>query len=165
LLGTAVQYIGERPALQSQLRANPELIGRFVEETLRVEGPVKGQFRFAQKTTTLGGVKIPAGTTVFISLGAANRDPRQFDAPAELRAERANARRHIAFGYGIHTCPGAPLARAEVRICLQRLLERTSDIWISENKHGPASARHYDYLPAVKFRGLQRLHVEYTLKT
>ena len=69
---------------------------------------MKGPFRLALKTTTLGGVKIPAGTTLFVSNAAANRDPRQFDEPEDLRVERPNARRHIAFGYGVHTCPGAP---------------------------------------------------------
>ena len=103
LLGTALQLIGDRPELQARLRAKPDLIGRFVEETLRTEGPIKGPFRLALKTTTLGGVKIPAGTTLFVSNAAANRDPRQFDEPEDLRVERPNARRHIAFGYGVHT--------------------------------------------------------------
>jgi cytochrome P450 family 150 subfamily A5 len=95
--------------------------------------------------------------------GAANRDPRQFDDPATFDAARPNARRHIAFGRGIHTCPGAPLARAEARVSIERLLNRTNDIWISEQEHGPATARRYEYLPTFILRGLTELHVEFTL--
>ena len=88
---------------------------------LRTEGPILGEYRLAIKTTELGGVHIPAGTQIFLSNGAANRDPRQFECPAEFRATRENVRRHIAFGHGIHTCPGAPLARSETRITVERL--------------------------------------------
>lgn len=163
LLGTCLQLIGDDPELQATLRARPELVSRFVEETLRMEGPIKGPFRLTRKTTTLGGVPIKAGTTVFLANAAANRDPRQFEHPEQLIIERPNARRHMAFGHGIHTCPGAPLARAEVRVCLERLLERTAEIRISESAHGPAGARHYDYMPTFMFRGLKTIHVEYTL--
>jgi cytochrome P450 family 150 subfamily A5 len=163
LLGTAVQLIGDHPELQDRLRAEPGLITRFVEETLRTEGPIKGPFRLTLKTTTLGGVRIPAGTTVFLANGAANRDPRQFECPAELRIDRPNARRHMAFGHGIHTCPGAPLARAEVRVGLERLLQRTSQIRIDETAHGQAGARRYDYMTSFMFRGLKTISIEYTL--
>jgi cytochrome P450 len=162
LLGTALQLIGDRPELQQQLRENRELISRFVEETLRIEGPIKGEFRLARKSTTLGGVDIPAGTTVMLLNGAANRDPRQFECPGELRVQRPNARRHIAFGHGVHTCPGAPLARAEVRVCIERLFDRTANIAISEAAHGPADARRYDYMPTYMFRGLTTLNLEFT---
>ena len=163
LFGTAVRIIAEDSDLQTRLRAEPKLIARFVEETLRTEGPIKGPFRLAVKNATLGGVDIPAGTTLFISNAAANRDPRHFENPSERRVERPNARRHMAFGHGIHTCPGAPLARAEARIGLERLLSSTSEIRISEKAHGPAGNRHYDYMPTFMFRGLVDLHIEYTL--
>jgi cytochrome P450 len=162
LLGTALQLIGDRPELQQQLRANRDLISRFVEETLRLEGPIKGEFRLALKSTTLGGVDIPAGTTMMLLNGAANRDPRQFADPGELRIERPNSRRHMAFGHGIHTCPGAPLARSEVRVSIERLFDRTEHIAISEAAHGPATARSYDYMPTYMFRGLMSLNLEFT---
>ena len=96
----------------------------------------------ARVRTTLGGVDIPAGGTVMLVPGACNRDPRMFENPYEFDIERANARQHIAFGFGIHTCAGAPLARAEGRVTINRFLDRTSDITISEEHHGPAGARH-----------------------
>ena len=89
-------------------------------------------------------------------------DPRRFDDPATFDVNRANARQHISFGRGIHTCPGAPLARAEARVCLERLLDRTSDIRISESQHGPAGDRRYRYVPTFILRGLTRLHIEFT---
>ena len=92
--------------------------------------------------------------------GACNRDPRMFEDPYEFDITRANARQHIAFGHGIHTCAGAPLARAEGRVTLSRFLDRTSDITISEAEHGPAGARTYEYLPTFFLRGLQQLHLE-----
>jgi cytochrome P450 len=162
MLSAALQRIGEDAELQQLLRDKRELIPNFVEETLRTEGPVKGDFRLARKSTTLAGLDIPAGTTVMILNGAASRDPRRFECPAEFRVDRANARQHLAFGHGIHTCPGAPLARSEGRISIERLLDRTADIKISEEAHGPADARRYEYIPTYMFRGLTELHLEYT---
>jgi cytochrome P450 len=83
-----------------------------------------------------------------------------FENPYEFDIERANARQHIAFGHGIHTCAGAPLARAEGRVTVNRFLDRTSDIAISEKEHGPAGQRAYEYLPTFFLRGLQSLHLE-----
>jgi cytochrome P450 family 150 subfamily A5 len=161
LFGTALQRIGDDPELQQRLRDNRELIPNFIEECLRIESPVKGDFRLTRVTTELGGVKIPAGTTVMVVNGAANHDPRRFECPADFDVERANARHHIAFGHGAHTCPGAPLARAEGRITIERLLDRLDRITISEAHHGPAGARRYDYVPTYILRGVSRLHIEF----
>ena len=92
--------------------------------------------------------------------GACNRDPRVFADPYEFDIDRANARQHIAFGHGIHTCVGAPLARAEGRVTVNRFLDRTSDIAISDDHHGPADDRRYDYLPTFFLRGLQRVFLD-----
>ena len=96
--------------------------------------------------------------------GAANRDPRRFEDPDTFDPERKNARQHLAFGRGIHSCPGAPLARAETRVCLERLLDRTTDIRISEAHHGPAGGRRYQYIPTYILRGLTELHLEFDLR-
>jgi cytochrome P450 len=160
LLGTAFQLIGERPELQQLLRDRPELIGDFVEEALRIESPVKGDFRLARRTTTVGGVEIPAGSTVMVLNGAANRDPGHFDDPGDLDVERGNAREQLAFGRGVHSCPGGPLARLEGRVSVERLLDRTSDIRISDEHHGPAGDRHYSYVPTYILRGLTALHLD-----
>jgi cytochrome P450 len=162
LLGSSVKRIAEDPELQTLLRNDPDRIPGFIEEMLRFESPIQGEFRMAIVTTTVGGVTIPAGTTLMVHNGAANRDPRHFDAPGEFRLDRTDGRQHLGFGFGIHTCVGAPLARAEARATLERLLVRVSDIRISEREHGPAGARRYQYAPIFLLRGLEALHLEFT---
>jgi cytochrome P450 len=162
LLGTALRLIGERAELQQLLREERGRIPSFVEEALRIDSPIQADFRLSRVATTIGDEPIPAGTTLMLLNGAANRDPRQFDAPAELRLDRPNGRQHVGFGFGIHTCAGAPLARSEVRVSIERLLDRTSDITISEEKHGPAGDRRYEFTPIFMLRGLEHLHLEFT---
>lgn len=162
LLSSAVQVLGDQPELQQRLRADRSLIGTFIEEALRMQSPTKVDFRLARKTTTLGGVHIPAGTVLMLCLGAANRDPRKFDNPSEFRADRKNVREHIAFGRGIHTCAGAPLARVEGQITINRILDRTRDFTISETKHGSPRNRQYHYEPTFLLRGLTELHIDFT---
>jgi cytochrome P450 len=160
LLSFALRMLGERPDLQEQVRADRDRIPNFIEETLRLESPLRTQFRMARVRTTLGGVEIPAGGTVMLVPGACNRDPRLFEDPATFDIDRPNARQHIAFGHGIHTCAGAPLARAEGRVTINRFLDRTTDITISEEHHGPAGDRRYEYLPTFFLRGLQTLYLD-----
>ncbi|HEV3451771.1 MAG TPA: cytochrome P450 [Acidimicrobiia bacterium] len=162
LLGSAFQLIGEDPDLQHRLRHERERIPNFIEETLRFESPVKGDFRLARVPARIGGVDIPAGTTIMVLNGAANRDARQFEDPTTFQLDRSNARKHLAFGFGIHTCPGAPLARAEGCISVERLLDRLGDLRISEADHGPPNARRYRHVPTYILRGLRALHLEFT---
>ncbi len=162
MLSFALRLLGERPELQQALRESRDRIPNFIEETLRLESPLRTQFRMARVNTTLGGVDIPAGGTVMLVPGACNRDPRVFENPHEFDIDRANARQHVAFGHGIHTCAGAPLARAEGRVAITRVLDRTADIAISEQHHGPADDRRYDYLKTFFLRGLQQLHLDLT---
>ncbi len=112
LLAAGMRVLAEQPALADELRADPSGIPNFVEECLRLEGPIKSTFRLALADAKIGGVEIPAGTIVMGSVGAANRDPRVFDDPDRFDPKRRNARRNIAFGHGEHFCPGASLARS-----------------------------------------------------
>jgi cytochrome P450 len=164
LIASALRRIADQPETQAELRAHRDLVPRFVEEILRTEGPVLGEYRLAIKTTELGGMHIPAGTQIFLANGAANLDPRQFECPAEFRPTRENVRRHIAFGHGIHTCPGAPLARSETRITIERLLDRTTDIRINEAAHGPAGSRRYDHLKTHMFHGIATLQLDFSVR-
>ncbi len=162
LLGTALKTLGERPDLQDQLRADRNLIPAFLEEVLRLEPPINGTFRLSRTATSVNGTDIPAATTVMVLPSGANRDPREFEDPDELRLDRPNGRQHIAFGHGIHTCAGAPLARAEANVSLQRLFDRLEDIRISESHHGPKGDRHWEYTPTWMLRGFDRLYLEFT---
>jgi cytochrome P450 len=162
LLGISLARIAEDRALQDLLRREPALIPKFIEEALRIEPPIKGSFRLTKTATSIGDVAMEPGTVVLLLHGAAGRDSRIFDDPAEFDVKRANARQHLAFGRGIHTCPGAPLARAEAVFSIQRLLARTEHISLSEEHHGPAGDRRWDLMPSYKFRGHSHLHLEYT---
>ena len=160
LLSFALRILGERPDIQQRLRADRTLIPNFIEETLRFESPLRAQFRMAKVTTTVAGVPIKAGSTMLLLPGAANRDPRLFDRPAEFDLDRANAKYHVTFGHGVHHCAGAHLARAEGRVTMNRILDRTSTITIAKDVHGPSGARRYEYLPTYFLRGLAGLTVE-----
>ncbi len=162
MLAVGLKYLCEYPELQDELRTHPERIPGFIEEALRIESPVKADFRLAKRATTVAGVDIAAGTPVMLLNGAANRDPRLFESPAEFRVDRPNAKVHIAFGRGAHSCPGGPLARVEGRVSIERILDRMRDIRLSEEHHGPPSARHFDYEPTWVLRGLSNLHIEFT---
>jgi cytochrome P450 len=161
LLSFAIRVLAESPELQTLLRADRDRIPAFIEETLRMESPVKCHFRMARTTTSIGDVQIPAGSTVMLLPGASNRDARKFAEPEQFRLDRRNVREHVAFGRGNHSCPGAPLARAEGRISLNRALDRMSNITVSQAAHGSPDARRYTYEPTWQMRGLTELHLEF----
>jgi cytochrome P450 len=161
LLATALKYLTTHPELQDRLRLEPELIPNFIEEALRIESPTKADSRLTRRAASIAGVGVDPGTTVVLMLGAANRDPRRFECPNEFQVDRPNAKEHVAFGRGIHSCPGAPLARAEGRIAVQRILERMRSIRLSEQHHGPPSAPRFTYEPTWVLHGIRELHIEF----
>ena len=150
LITAGMRILAEQPALADALRSDPGGIPNFVEECLRLEGPIKSTFRLALEDTKVGDVEIPAGTVVMGSVGAANRDPRVFEDPDRFDPKRPNARRNIAFGHGEHFCPGASLARTEARLSFERLLARLGDFELAD----PASLR---YVETFIIRGLDTL--------
>lgn len=161
LVSSAVRFIGDNPGFEKLLRDDRSKIPAFLEETLRLESPVKSHFRMASASTKVGDVDIPAGTTVMVLPGACNRDARKFPNPNQFQTDRPNVREQIAFIRGPHSCPGAPLARAEGRISLERILDRMRGITISEEHHGPAEDRRYGYEPTFIMRGLSELHITF----
>lgn len=121
LIGNAVRNLLSHPAELAKVRADRALVPSLVEEVLRYESPVQLIPRLTACEVELEGGKIPAGATVFLLLGAANRDERKFPEPDRFDVTR-NPQDHVGFGYGIHYCLGAPLARLEGRIALESLL-------------------------------------------
>ncbi len=162
LLTFVLRLLAERPDLQERLRSDRSLIPGFIEEMLRYESPLRAQFRMAKVRAEVGGVDIPAGSTVLLLPGAANRDPRKFPDPDTFDVTRENATLHLAFGHGIHHCAGAHLARAEGQVTINQLLDLTSTVAIAEDVHGEVDDRRYDYVATYFLRGLQQLHVELT---
>ncbi|TXC70209.1 cytochrome P450 [Sphingomonas ginsenosidivorax] len=162
LIGNAMRFIVEQPGLQQQLRDDPSLIPALMEEVLRLEGSTKMTARLARKDTRIGDLAVPAGTKVMLALAAANRDPRRWTEPEAFILDRPKIKEHLAFGRGGHVCAGAPLARAEVRVLLEKFLEHTAHIDLVEAKHGPRGARTLEYEPSFIIRGLAELHLELT---
>ena len=154
LITTGMRILAEQRDLAQSLRSDPSRVPDFVEECLRIEGPIKCSFRLALVDSRIGEVDVPAGSIVMGCIGAANRDPRIFDDPDRFDARRPNARRNIAFGHGEHFCPGASLARTEARVSFERLLARLDDIEIVE----PGKL---EYAKTFVIRGLERLPLRF----
>ncbi len=154
LLAAGMRILAEAPALADELRSDPGGIPSFVEECLRLEGPVKSTFRLALDDTKVAGVEVPAGSIVMGLIGAANRDPRVFSDPDRFDPKRRNVRRNIAFGHGEHFCPGASLARTEARISFERLLARLDDFRLVD----PDAL---SYVETFILRGLQDLPLRF----
>jgi cytochrome P450 len=161
LLANGFKVIATRPDIQQELRDDPKRIEAFVEELLRYDGSVKSGGRICKKTTTLGGVEIKAGTPILMSHMAANRDPERFPNPDVFDMDRPRIKEHLAFGRGAHTCIGAPLARREVVVSIERLLARMRNIRLSTGEHGPAGEHRFAYEPTYVLRALKALHLEF----
>lgn len=129
-MASLIYEVFSRPQVRDELKKNPARIGLAVEEALRLRPPFFGFYRRATKETQVAGVEIPEGYDVYMGWAAANRDPKIFECPAEYRIDRPQ-RRHMAFGWGVHTCPGAALARMELRVLLEELLRRIPDLEVA----------------------------------
>jgi len=149
-----LRTLAENPGLEDRLRAEPALIADFVDETLRVEGTTKSTFRYVRNRVTVGGFTFEPGQHVMINIAGMNRDPAKFPEPDRFDHTRKNVRQHVAFGRGLHACAGGPLARAEGRVALERLLARTRNLRLDEGTHGPANARQFQFLPNYSLYGV-----------
>ncbi|MFZ0380674.1 MAG: cytochrome P450 [Solirubrobacteraceae bacterium] len=127
-LGNCVLRIAADGELQTRLRSGPDLIPVAVDELLRLETPVQAVPRWAIEDANVAGQPICAGDKLMLLLASANRDPEQFVEPDACSLDR-RPNRHLAFGYGIHRCIGADLARLELRVACEELLARTN--WVS----------------------------------
>jgi cytochrome P450 family 144 len=150
LLGSAAWILATRPDIQQQLRENPELLGAFIDETLRYEPPFRGHYRHVTADTALCGTELRAGSHLLLLWGAANRDPAHFHAADEFRLDRAGGKGHVTFGKGAHFCVGAALARLEATVVLRRLLDHTAAIEVADVGR---------WLPSLLVRRLENLEL------
>jgi cytochrome P450 len=161
LLGNTMRFIIDEPGLQERLRADPSRIPALLEEVLRLDGPIKMGARLARRDTRIGDLAVPAGTRVMVAFPAANRDARRWSNPEVLILDRPKIKEHLAFSRGAHVCIGAPLARTEVRIILERFLEHTAHIDIDRDRY-PNGSQDLEYEPSFIIRGLAAMHLKLT---
>ena len=152
LLANGLFHLLRDPAALAALRAHPELDASAVEELLRIESPVPSTVKVATRDLAFGGATLRAGEMVLPFLSAANRDPRQFDQPDQLDLART-PNRHLAFGWGIHFCLGAPLARLEAALAFRSLLERAPELALADPEPR--------WRPWLFFRALETLRVRF----
>ncbi|WP_275466449.1 cytochrome P450 family protein [Streptomyces noursei] len=152
---TALIALFRHPDQLARLRDEPDLLPRAVEELLRYDSAFElTTWRFLDQDDNLHGTDIPAGDSVIVSLCAANRDPRRFPDPDTLDLDRT-PNPHLAFGHGIHFCPGAALARTELQVALDALLTRLPGL------HLALRDEDIEWIPAVLGRGTNHLPVGY----
>lgn len=161
LFAAMLRRLSDDPALANRLRAEPAKIPDFVDEALRLEGTSKSTFRYVRRPVSIGGFDFEPGQHVMIHTLGMNRDPCKFEDPARFDIDRRNGRTHVAFGRGLHACAGAPLARAEGRIAIERMLARMKNIRISDARHGPAGARQFTFLPNYSLYGVTEQWMEF----
>lgn len=141
------------PSIRDRVLADPvKMIPKATEEVLRRDAPHRGLFRITTRATELGGTALPVGTPLLLLFGSGNRDETVFPDPDAVDLDRANVRDHLAFGRGLHVCPGAPMARAEIRVALEHLMHRLPDLRL-------AAGYEPTYIASYFFRGLESLHV------
>ena len=153
-LGNALVCLLSRRENWETLCADPALIPNALEEVLRFNSPQTSWRRVAARDTEIGGYKVPAGTQIFLSLGAANHDGNLYDDSESFDIRRRNARTHISFGRGIHFCLGNRLALLEARITLETLVQRVPSLRLVDDQL-------FDYFPNFTFRGPKELRLSW----
>jgi cytochrome P450 len=153
-LASGMWLLLSQEGLYEQLRGDPSHLTTFVEEVLRVESPTQGLYRVVTRDTQIGDVLLAKGATVHLRYGAANRDAAQFECPHQVDLERSNAKQHMAFSQGPHTCPGAGLSRLELGIAFDMLLSRLPNLKLADNNC-------FEHLPGFVLRALKDLHLEF----
>jgi cytochrome P450 len=151
LIGNAVQELVAHPDEERRLRADPALLPRAIEEVLRFASPVQFAPRRAKQATELHGVSVQPNDVLLCWIGSANRDGSVFASPERFDVAR-DPNPHLAFGFGIHYCIGANLARVEARVALEALLRRTRRIELMDEGELPLH-------PSPVFRAVTRLPV------
>ena len=152
---STVLAVLQNPEVRDRVLADPvRTIPKATEEVLRRDAPHRGLFRIATRDTELNGTPLTQGSMLLLLFGSGNRDETVFPNPDEVDLDRPNMRRHLAFGRGIHVCPGKPMALAEIRVALEHLFTRLPQMRLAEG-YQPL------YIASFFFRGLERLDVRW----
>lgn len=154
-LTAGLYYLLSNPAEMKKVLDDPGLVPNFVEETLRFLTPSNNMWRVAKEDITFEGVPIKTDDLILLRYGSANRDESRFSNAADFDVSRENAKEHMAFGGGIHTCLGAQLARKEMNIAFPIILKRLANLRFAEGKNT------FRYAPNILLRGVLELHLEF----
>jgi cytochrome P450 len=144
------------PDVVAEVRANRDLLPRFINESLRWESPVQGLWRKVMNDVEVAGTTIPKGALCSVRFGAGNRDEERFPDAATFDIHRENAAYHLGFGKGTHFCPGAALARAELMAAYNQLLDRMDDFELDEPLPYPVHA------PSAALTPMKALKIRFT---
>ena len=154
LLGNSFhRLLVDRPSWEAICR-EPGLIPNAIEEVLRFDSSVITWRHKAKQAVDIGGVSVPAEAKLLLLLGSANRDPAVFADPNRFDIRRPNAREHLSFGYGVHNCLGAPLARLEARVVLEEVSRRLPTLRLAGNTA-------LEFPASISMRGPCSLKVEW----
>jgi cytochrome P450 len=154
-LTAGLYYLISNPSQMAKVLADPDLIPGLVEETLRHLSPSNNMWRVATREAEIGGVTVQAGDKILVRYGSANRDASHFVDPDRFDVTREDARSHLAFGAGIHSCIGAQLARKEMVTAFPMILERLKNLRFAQGVNA------FRYSPNVLLRGVEELHLEF----
>lgn len=158
-LSSSLLLLARHGGMLDRLRADKSLVTKFVEESLRLEPPIQGFYRFAMQDTEIGGMPIPEGSRVFVLYAGANHDAEMWgDSCPHLDLERTNGSQHLAFGLGPHTCLGAPLARLEGRLVVEAIIDQIESIELL------VEPDEVEYAPSFINHGLATLPVKLTFR-
>ncbi|MFT4518901.1 MAG: cytochrome P450 [Halioglobus sp.] len=152
-LAEGIRQLCLNPEQEAAVRADRSLIPNLVEETLRLASPTSNMWRMTKEDHELGGVNIPKGSMVLLKYFSSNHDEAMFEAPMEFDVTRANAKRHIAFGFGTHVCIGQHLSRLEMTVAWEKLFAGTTGMRMN------CDPQTLDYMPNILLRGLEELPV------
>lgn len=152
LIGNGMKALLSHPDQFQALKDDPTLIEGAIEEMLRFDGPVQFTSRIAKEDLEIGGKRIEAGQMVTLSIGGANRDPKNFPDPDRFDIRR-EPEHNLAFGHGVHFCLGAPLARLEAQVAIPALLQRMPNLSLQQKRQ--------PYRDTMVLRGLERLPVSF----
>ncbi|MFF8841190.1 cytochrome P450 [Streptomyces sp. NPDC015127] len=155
LIGTTLLHLLSDRRQWELVRDDPGLIPAAVEEAARYDTAVQGFRRTTTRPVTVAGTELPAGATVFVAYGSANRDERHHDRPDVFDVTRPLSRRHVAFGHGAHGCPGSQLAREQLALTIRLLTRRLPGLRLDEDRPRPVMR------PTLIHRSPEAVHVRW----
>lgn len=154
-LTAGLYYLLSHPVQMESLKSDPSRVGNFVEETLRYLTPTNNMWRVATQDAEIGGVPIKKNDLILLRYGSANRDEEHFPDADSFDIARENAKTHLAFGAGIHTCIGSQLARKEMATAFPIILDRLKNMKLAAGKNS------FRYTPNILLRGVLELHITF----